>query len=169
MKIQFFKTITKILWPKLPNKMSKVKIKWFRNGSDEIINLMKLIDLTSKILKNEIKIENFITYYSHVNIDCLMRQFEHLLLSRLLCCTQDASGSSVFLTQIQRIKIRTPIPRTTPTDIQLKISVGLIAIFLWEKQRSCREFVFNNDSLQNQIYHLRRSLEYLKINLYRIL
>lgn len=76
-----------------------------------------------------------------------MRQFEHLLLSRLLCCTQDASGSSVFLTQIQRIKIRTPIPRTTPTDMQLKISVGLIAIFLWEQNNGLVENLSSTTTL----------------------
>ena len=49
-----------------------------------------------------------------------------LLLSALLCCMNDSSVSRTFLIHIQRTSNKMATPKTTPTDMELKITVGLM-------------------------------------------
>ena len=54
------------------------------------------------------------------------RKLSILLLSMLLCCMNDSSVSRTFLIHIQRTSNKMATPKTTPTDMELKITVGLI-------------------------------------------
>ena len=54
------------------------------------------------------------------------RKLSILLLSMLLCCMNDSSVSRTFLIHIQRTSNKMATPKTTPTDMELKITVGLM-------------------------------------------
>ena len=54
------------------------------------------------------------------------RKLSILLLSMLLCCMSDSSVSRTFLIHIQRTSNKMATPKTTPTDMELKITVGLM-------------------------------------------